>query len=189
MAARVLNLPNALTTLRVLLLPLMAAFVAKGWGFLAVVVWTTAAATDYFDGYFARQYKQETAFGKLMDPVADKLMLCVATVYLLAFRGPLEIISPLLATLLLAREFLVTGLRAMAAAEGLVIGAGQTGKIKTVLQFVGLGFLMISLDDLPQQKLSHQLGLVTLWASVVLSYLSMAQYIRAAYLELKNKLR
>lgn len=185
MERRILNLPNALTTSRIIILPLMAYFVEINQGMAACAVLIVGSLTDFFDGYFARQYKQETAFGKLMDPVADKLLLCVATLYLMG-KMP-EYLSPLLATLLLAREFLISGLRALAASEGLVIEARQAGKIKAVAQFVGLGALMVGMDS--DFLWFATFGLYALWFSVLLSYFSMVEYLWRAYLALKEKLR
>jgi CDP-diacylglycerol--glycerol-3-phosphate 3-phosphatidyltransferase len=184
MAGRLVNLPNILSLARIVVMPLLAIFIYKGMGWEALGVLLVAAATDWADGWLARRMKQETAFGKLLDPVADKIFLCVAVIFLL--ERPEKTIGPTLACLLLTREFLVTGLRAMAASEGLVIAAGQTGKLKTVGQFFGLGALMIqgeiTLFD------ARLVGLVALWISVVLSYLSMIQYIMNVYRGLKSKI-
>ena len=184
MAGRLVNLPNVLTTSRIVVLPLMAWLIAAGHGSLACGVLVLAGLTDVFDGWAARHYKQETAIGKLLDPVADKVLLCVAVLFILARED--RSLSPTLATLLLTREFLVTGLRAMAATEGLVISAGSTGKLKAVGQYIGLGALMIGPNEYGFPAL--QIGLWTLWFSVVLSYVSMYEYIRTAYRELKSKL-
>lgn len=185
MRVSVWNVPNALTLARIALLPLMAFLIERGFGIAACSVLVLAGLTDVADGWYARRFKQETPLGKLLDPVADKVFLCVALVYLVARTS--DPLSPLLATLLLAREFLVTGLRAMAAAEGLVIGAGGAGKLKTFAQFLGLGFVMVQIN--PWGIPSNFIGNVCLWISVILSYISMLQYMYLAFLELKSKMR
>jgi CDP-diacylglycerol--glycerol-3-phosphate 3-phosphatidyltransferase len=184
MAGRLINLPNILSSLRICVLPLLAFLILKQEGIAACAVLIFAGLSDFFDGYLARQMKQETAIGKLLDPVADKILLCVAVVFLVHERLPT--FGPTLATLLLAREFLITGLRAMAAAEGLVIAAGQAGKIKTFFQFLGLGFLLVALEE--KNFYFAEIGAGLLWFSVVISYYSMVQYIIQTYHELKNKL-
>jgi len=185
MSGKVLNVPNVLSTLRILILPVLGWLMQTGHGITACLVLTLAGITDVLDGWYARTFKQETVIGKLLDPVADKVLVCFAVVFLLARpEGPL---NPGLAVLLLSREFSVTGLRAMAAAEGLIIGAGHTGKLKTFSQFIGLGALMLRMD--PFGLPSKPIGQIALWISVVLSYGSMFQYLRLAYLELRSKVR
>lgn len=184
MAKRLINLPNILSLARIVVMPLLAIFIKQHMGWAALAVLIAAGVTDIFDGWLARRMQQETAFGMLLDPVADKIFLCVAVLFLMANTE--SGLGPTLATLLLTREFLVTGLRAMAASEGLVVAAGQTGKIKTFGQFVGLGFLMVTREATFVD--ARTVGLTALWISVVLSYLSMFQYIYKVYIGLKDKL-
>jgi len=149
----VLNLPNCLTLFRIVLLPVVAVLLAydgnqlpfeADWMFrftpgrLATVVVAIAGVTDWLDGYFARRWHIESLLGKFLDPVADKLFLLVGLVMLMK----LDRVAAWLVILLLSREFLVTGLRGVAAGEGLIIGAGEAGKWKLTFQLVGLGFLM-----------------------------------------------
>ncbi len=167
------------------MLPILGWLIQTDRGIPACLVLSVAGVTDVLDGWYARTYKQETAFGKLLDPVADKILVCFAVIFLTArTESPLD---PWVGVLILSREFLVTGLRAMAAAEGLVIGAGQTGKLKTFTQFIGLGALMLQMDPfgLPSVPIGH----FSLALSIALSYGSMFQYIRLAYLELRSKIR
>ncbi len=185
MTHNVVNVPNVLSVARMLMLPLLGWLIQRGHGVSACIVLSIAGVTDIIDGWYARAYKQETALGKLLDPIADKVLVCFAVVFLL--DQPQSQLNPWIAVLLLSREFLVTGLRAMAAAEGLVIGAGQTGKLKTFTQFIGLGALMLNVDPLGLP--SKIIGQISLVISVFLSYGSMVQYIRLAYLELKSKVR
>ncbi len=191
MAGRLLTLPNGLTALRLLLMPLLAILIETGRGEWAFAVLVVAAFTDLSDGYFARRLRQESDVGRLMDPVADKVFLCVAVVFLVAREGYPSIIhpdprlSPWLAVLLLSREFLVTGLRAMAASVGMIIAASKIGKLKTVLQFVGLGAIMLGGEWAGLARFAA--GEVCLWFSVVMSYWSMTSYTYRVYLAFKAK--
>ena len=195
-----MTLPNLLTGLRLALMPLLAIFIEVHMGWAALAVLITAGVTDVLDGYFARSLKQESNIGRLMDPVADKIFLCVAIIFLLArtnypgILNPDPQFSPWLAFLLLSREFLVTGLRALAASVGVVIAASWIGKVKTVLQFVGLGCIIVGgrlfASQMPFMEDGiplFALGTVALWASVVMSYWSMSAYAYRVYLEFKHK--
>jgi CDP-diacylglycerol--glycerol-3-phosphate 3-phosphatidyltransferase len=186
-----LNLPNTLTALRILLLPLLGFWIYYNAAVAATVLVAFLGFSDWLDGWYARRYGQETPLGKLLDPIADKLVLCVALVFLLGRpEAPLD--SPLLVTLLLAREFWITGLRAIVAAEGLVMPAGTTGKWKTVIQFIGLGCILLApawpdagfFPEFPFRSA----GLGLLWASVALSYVSSFGYTWTAYLAMRKKL-
>lgn len=180
---QLVNLPNALTTFRIVVLPLLAILIYRDERFWATVTLFFAAMSDIFDGWYARRYRQESAFGKLMDPVADKVLLCVATLFLVARTG--DRLSPWLGTLLLAREFLITGLRAFAASSGFVLGAGQIGKMKTTLQMFGLGSIIVGNTWIPVETWGpipgRAMGLTLLWGSVVLSYWSMVKYLFIVY--------
>lgn len=192
MRHRFSTLPNLLTLLRLAILPLLANFVLQRQGLWAAGILFLAGVTDFFDGYLARRYKEESVFGKLMDPVADKILLCVAVICLVA--TPHSAMSPFLAIFILVREFLIAGLRSFAASQGLVIGADQIGKTKTFLHFIGLGSLMLGLNELSPSGLNKLspfflvIGTWTLWASVILSYWGMVRYSRAAYKELSGKI-
>jgi len=132
-----MNLPNKLTVLRLaltLLFVLLMSFEHPIPYFFGYVVFTIAAITDYYDGKIARQYGLITNFGKLLDPVADKVLMVAGFLVLMTIpdlRVPAWTI-----TVILAREYLVTGVRALAAADGSVIAANNQGKLKTILQFV-----------------------------------------------------
>lgn len=149
----VLNLPNLLTIARVILIPMMGFLLDYDsdqppfhldWTFryspgrIAALVVLVAGITDILDGYFARRWNIESLLGKFLDPVADKLLLMVALVMLMKLGR----VDAWLVIALLSREFLITGLRGVAAAEGIVIAAGTSGKWKLTFQMLGLGFLM-----------------------------------------------
>lgn len=136
-----MNLPNQLTCLRVIATAIMVVLVemdvpGKWWWALAIFLF--ASFTDYLDGAIARKYQLITSFGKLMDPLADKVLVC-ATFILLVADGAVGAWVPII---LLTREFLVSGLRMEAAASGEVIAADWFGKIKTVVQMICLAYLL-----------------------------------------------
>jgi CDP-diacylglycerol--glycerol-3-phosphate 3-phosphatidyltransferase len=200
MSGRFLTLPNYITGLRLLLMPPLAILIELGYGWGALCVLVATGVTDLLDGYLARRLKQESDVGRLMDPVADKIFLCVAVIFLVARENYPSIInpdprlSPWLAVLLLSREFLVTGLRAMASSVGVVIAASSTGKIKTLLQFIGLGCVMVGGNLFDSQSgfagdgiPLYSTGIFCLWLSIALSYWSMASYSYRVYVEFKSR--
>lgn len=132
-----LNLPNALTLLRILAVPVVVVALlgeTPNGDALAAAVFALAAATDGLDGYFARSRGAVTTFGKLMDPLADKLLVTGALVSLVS----LDRLEAWVAMVIIAREIAVTGLRAIAAERGIVISASWLGKVKTVLQIAAV---------------------------------------------------
>ena len=142
-----LNLPNVLTLLRILLVPvLVAALVQEGGGGdkLAAAVFALASFTDALDGWIARRQKSVSTFGKLMDPLADKLLVTAALVSLVS----LDRLSAWVAMVIIAREFAVTGLRQLAMEHGEVIPASVWGKLKTVAQ-VAMVMVLIIVDGSP----------------------------------------
>ncbi len=185
---QVVNLPNGLTVFRIMILPLLAHFITRDERLWAVSTLTIAGLSDVVDGWYARRFKQESAFGKLLDPVADKIVLCVAVLFLVARND--GILNPWLGTLLLAREFFITGLRAIAAAAGIVIAASQMGKMKTLFQMFGLGCVIVGDAWHPFADGSavpgRLLGSILLWISVVLSYWSMTRYLGLVYAKMKE---
>ena len=136
------NLPNMITMVRIVLIPVVAVFLAFQtplFCLLACAFFGIAAISDFFDGYLARRLNLVSVTGKFLDPLADKLMVMAATVQL-ASMGWLDSWIPIV---ILARELSVQGLRQIAVGEGLVIAAGSGGKIKTALQLVGLVGLLV----------------------------------------------
>jgi CDP-diacylglycerol---glycerol-3-phosphate 3-phosphatidyltransferase len=136
------NLPNMLTMGRIAIIPLFVWFTYDGdpwYSLMAASVFTIAAVTDVIDGFLARRWNMITVVGKLLDPLADKLIVAAALVMMVRLgRLPAWVVIALL-----SREFIVTGLRQVAASEGMVIAAGQEGKWKTALQLVGIVALCI----------------------------------------------
>jgi CDP-diacylglycerol--glycerol-3-phosphate 3-phosphatidyltransferase len=142
-----LNLPNALTVLRMLLVPvLVTALLSEGpsGDALAAAVFVVASFTDALDGYIARRRRIETAFGKLMDPLADKLLVTATLVALVS----LDRLAAWVAMVIIARELAVTGLRQVALEQGHVIGASSWGKLKTVAQIL-MVLCLIAFDGSP----------------------------------------
>jgi CDP-diacylglycerol--glycerol-3-phosphate 3-phosphatidyltransferase len=163
-----LNLPNVLTLLRILLVPvLVAALVQEGGGGdkLAAAVFVLASLTDALDGWIARRQKSVSTFGKLMDPLADKLLVTAALVSLVS----LDRVSAWVAMVIIAREFAVTGLRQLAMEHGEVIPASLWGKIKTVFQ-VAMVLVLILVENSP----AWVDGLV--WVTVLVTVISGADY-------------
>ncbi|WP_018084397.1 CDP-diacylglycerol--glycerol-3-phosphate 3-phosphatidyltransferase [Desulfurispora thermophila] len=167
-----MNLPNRLTMLRIILVPVFLAVVSLKipYGdYVAAAVFVLAASTDGLDGYIARKFKLITRLGKLMDPLADKLLVSAALIALVELHR----LPAWVAVVIIGREFAVTGLRALAAADGTVIAAGKLGKIKTVTQIVAIVALFIK--DLPLWLGQFSIGLAvffTIWSG--LDYFSHA---------------
>src|SRR5918994_809930 len=132
-----LNLPNVLTLFRILLVPVLVAALLSGLesgDLLAAIVFGVASLTDALDGWIARRNKNESTFGKLMDPLADKLLVTAALVSLVSLNR----LATWVAMVIIAREFAVTGLRSVAAERGVVISASWLGKAKTGLQIAAI---------------------------------------------------
>jgi CDP-diacylglycerol---glycerol-3-phosphate 3-phosphatidyltransferase len=171
-----INLPNALTLLRICLIPVfVVVFLAptpdRSW--VAAVIFTVAAVTDLLDGYIARRTGQVTKLGKLLDPIADKLLVLSALILLVN----IDRVSALVALLIIARELAVTGVRAIAAGERLIIAAETTGKYKMALQVVAIVLLILEGTGLTEFGNLHLAGTATLYLSLVLGYVSGGQYV------------
>ena len=178
------NVPNMLTVGRILLIPLFVWLTYEAnpmSSFWAAALFTLAAVTDVVDGWLARRLNLITVMGKLLDPLADKLIVMAALVMMVRLGR----IGAWVVIVLLAREFMVTGLRTIAASEGLVIAAGQEGKWKTALQLVALISLTIHYTHplylfWATYPVNYNLvGQTLLYISVVMSVWSMFVYFRA----------
>ena len=169
-----MNLPNSLTLSRIFLVPILVVVLLTGrfeereiWGF---IVFLTAALTDYFDGYLARKRQQVTTLGKLLDPIADKLLISSAFISLVA----LGIASAWMVVIVIGREFAVSGLRSIASAEGFTIEASKLGKSKMASQVVCISLLILG-RRFPETFLDPA-GVALLWLVVVLAIVSMVHY-------------
>ncbi|MDR2175988.1 MAG: CDP-diacylglycerol--glycerol-3-phosphate 3-phosphatidyltransferase [Synergistaceae bacterium] len=180
-AMKALNLPNTISLIRVFLAPLVLLFLSLGisspvpflsdlledgptWGdLLAGGVFITAAITDSLDGYIARKHKLVTTLGKFIDPLADKVLVIAAMVALVE----LQRIPAWIVVVIITREFVVTGLRLVAAAESVVISASRGGKLKTVFQVAALSLLILKLPG----------GMTLMWAAMFLTVWSGMEYL------------
>lgn len=175
-----MNLPNSLTILRIFFVPLLVVVLLTkepNWNFWGlpihfevwgVLILLTAAATDAADGYFARKRGQITTLGVLLDPIADKLLISAAFISLVA----MGLVQAWMVVIIIGREFVVTGLRSIAGAEGLVIPATPLGKTKMVLQVIA-GCIVILAATHPEL---HMVALVLLWLVVISAVASAVHY-------------
>ena len=170
-----MNLPNKLTIGRMLAVPVFVAVLLLGHYYVAAIIFILASLTDMLDGMIARKYDLVTNFGKIMDPLADKLLVISAFICLVELGD----VKGWMVIVILAREFTVTGLRIAAAAEGHVIAAEVTGKIKTVLQMIAVPAIL--LQNWPFYMIGLPFAEIMLWAAVVMTVVSGIEYI------IKNK--
>ena len=143
---------------------------------IAAAIFIIASLTDFFDGYLARKLKLVTNFGKIMDAIADKVLVCGALILLTEARR----ISAVLTLIIIAREFLISGLRVIAASEGTVIAAGKTGKWKTATQMTAIILFLFFDPKNPASAMPTVLAVIAhimLYTSVVLSIWSAYEYV------------
>jgi len=168
-----MNLPNKLTCLRVLMIPVFIAFMMldmiPGNRIIAFAVFVLACLTDMLDGKIARKYHLVTDFGKFMDPLADKLLVCSA---LILFVGNGSLPS-WVCIIIIAREFTISGFRLIASNKGIVIAASMWGKVKTVIQMFLCFFLILGFDFLVWNIICQ----VLIYAAVALTVISLVDYI------------
>ncbi len=177
------NLPNLLTLVRIFLVPLLVAALVQHnlriqWGdrllvandFFALIVFLAAAVTDLLDGYLARRWKQVTTVGTLLDPIADKLLISAALISLVETR----LLPGWMAILIIGREFAVSGLRSIAAAEGYTMKAGELGKSKMVLQVIGVTLVLLSIRWSPLRLYA----MTAMWLVVIIGLTSAVDYFR-----------
>jgi len=175
-----MNLPNFLTILRIFFVPLLVAalvqenvsvrvdgmVVTNEW--LGLAIFLSAAATDLLDGYLARRWRQVTTIGTLLDPIADKLLVSAALISLVQVRA----LPAWMAILIVGREFAVSGLRSIAAAEGYTIRASDLGKTKTFSQVVAISCMLLSV----RHPALTQPGMILMWGVVLFALLSALSY-------------
>lgn len=188
------NLPNVLTLVRIFLVPLFIAALVQHdfaitWGtrvvvandFLALTIFLAAAITDLLDGYLARRWKQVTTVGTLLDPIADKLLISAALVSLVEMR----LLPGWMVILIISREFAVSGLRSIAAAEGYTIKAGDLGKWKMVFQVVGVAMVMMSI----RWSGLRPYAMAAMWAVVVFGVWSAVDYLRKFWRKVDDSIK
>jgi len=164
-----MNLPNKLTLARIVAVPVFVLLYVNGLLWPALIVYVLACLTDMLDGKIARSRNLITNFGKIMDPLADKVLVYSAFCLFIE-RG---VMPAWMLMIILAREFIVAGVRTVAASEGKVIAAAMSGKIKTVLQMIAVPLLIIE----SVHPVIHTLAMVFLWASLVMTVVSGYEYV------------
>jgi len=170
------NLPNLLTVSRILLIPVFVLLFwtpTPGRSLAAAVVFVIAAVTDLLDGYLARRRSQVTKLGRLLDPIADKLLVLSGLILLVQFQR----VAAVVAILIIAREVAVTGVRAIAASQGIVLSAETIGKYKMVAQVVAIVLLILEDGILPAAWNLHLVGTVVLYAALALALISGGRYL------------
>ena len=168
-----MNLPNKLTVARVIAVPFFILAFMTNHFLIAFVIFILASLTDMLDGKIARKYNLVTNFGKIMDPLADKILVYSAFCLLITTGA----VPAWMLIIILAREFTISGMRMVAAAEG--IAAGLTGKIKTVLQMIAVPLLLL-VETISNEKLLGPFELLAnifLWASLIMTVWSGIEYV------------
>jgi CDP-diacylglycerol--glycerol-3-phosphate 3-phosphatidyltransferase len=178
-----MNLPNTLTILRIFFVPFLVAVLVEQnlrieWrgavvvanAFLALAIFLIAAATDLLDGYLARRWKQITTVGTLLDPIADKLLISAALISLVQIRR----VPAWMVVLIIGREFAVSGLRSIAAAEGYTIQASDLGKTKMITQVAAISMILMSI----RWEALSGFAMLWMWGVVIFGIASAVQYFR-----------
>jgi len=174
------NIPNLLSIFRLLAIPFVVFFLffpGPLASFMAALIFSLASLTDLLDGYIARQQKTETPIGKLLDPMADKLLITSAMIMLIS----LERIPAWIVVLIVGREIAITGLRGIASVQGIVIAASKWGKAKTVLQSIALIGLLLHYEYLGIDF--HLLGMILLVIALLITLWSGLDYFLKFYRE------
>ena len=168
-----MNLPNKLTVLRVLLIPFFVWFalvdLVPGYSkYIAVLIFVVASLTDLLDGKIARKYHLVTNFGKFMDPLADKLLVCAALICLSASG----MVPAWMVIIIISREFIISGFRLVASDNGIVIAASYWGKFKTTFQMLMIIVLLLDLGGV-----FDVIGQVLTWIALILTVVSLVDYL------------
>lgn len=166
-----MNLPNKLTMLRVIMIPFFIVFllipVTPYDKWIALAIFILASLTDLLDGKIARKYNLVTNFGKFMDPLADKLLVCSALICLIE----LDKIPAWMVIIIIAREFIISGFRLVASDNGVVIAASYWGKFKTTFQMAAVCLLIADISAI------HVVTQIVLWIAVILTVVSLVDYL------------
>lgn len=173
-----MNLPNKLTILRTILIPFFLIFIytdfwGKGNAYISVAIFIIASLTDLLDGKIARKYNLVTNFGKFMDPLADKLLVCSALIAL----ADLGKLAGWIVIVIIAREFIISGFRLVASDNGVVIAASYWGKFKTTFQMIMIILLVL---DLPF-KYMNIINMAVVYIALALTVISLIDYIAKNY--------
>ena len=168
-----MNLPNKLTVLRVIMIPFFViALMLEGgnnqmYRYIAAAIFVIASFTDFLDGNIARKYGLVTNFGKFMDPLADKLLVCSALICLIELGQ----LPAWMVLIIISREFIISGFRLVASDNGVVIAASYWGKWKTVFQMISVILLIINIEAL------SMLTNIALWIALALTVISLVDYV------------
>jgi len=182
-AVTIFNIPNLLSLSRILSVPVFIILMLDPSPMRALaagIVFSIASATDWLDGYLARKWGQVTKMGKLLDPIADKILIMSALVVLVEIRP--DIVRSWIAIMIIGREFAVTGLRAIASSDGIIIPAENVGKYKVGAQITAV--LALLLDYYLTRDWLRDLGSYALWIAMILSVYSAVQYFRTYWKKL-----
>ena len=169
-----MNTPNKLTVARMILVPFLVLFMLTDLGgeanrYIALAIFVVASVTDWFDGKLARKYNLVTNFGKFMDPLADKLLVCSA---MICFVG-LRTLEPWIVIIIVAREFIISGFRLVAAEGGTVIAAGIWGKYKTAITMITIIFMIPNFGG----PTVHIIEQIMIYLSLALTVISLVDYL------------
>lgn len=178
------KLPNYLTLLRVILIPILvlAFYIPGKWGaWITGIIFIFASVTDFFDGYLARRYEVQSNFGRWLDPVADKLLVVTAIIMLVHFNK--ADIFPAIA--IVCREILVSGLREYLAEVNVSVPVSKLAKIKTGIQMTALSLLLLS-GGLPHYFYGEFIGNLTLWIAAVLTIITGYAYLKTGLLHMEE---
>ena len=168
-----MNTPNKLTIARMIIVPFLVIFLLTGWGgeahrYISLTLFVVASVTDWFDGYLARKNNLVTNFGKFMDPLADKLLVCSAMICMIDLKR----LPAWFVIIIIAREFIISGFRLIAAENGIVIAANYWGKFKTASQMIMIILLILHFDGI-----FVILEQIFIWLSLALTIISLITYI------------
>ena len=169
-----MNTPNKLTIARMILVPFFVLFILTGWGgdanrYICLAIFVVASITDWFDGHLARKNNLVTNFGKFMDPLADKLLVCSALICMIE----LDRLPAWFVIIIIAREFIISGFRLIAAENGVVIAANYWGKFKTTFQMLMVIVLILNI----QMPFFQILGVILTYVALILTVVSLMDYI------------
>ena len=168
-----MNTPNKLTVARMILVPFLVVFLLTGWGgeanrWICLAIFVAASVTDWFDGHLARKNNLVTNFGKFMDPLADKLLVCSALICMIE----LDRLPAWFVIIIIAREFIISGFRLVASDNGIVIAANYWGKFKTVSQ---MAMIIVLIADLG--GVFDLIGQILIWLALALTIISLIDYV------------
>lgn len=171
-----MNLPNKLTVLRVIMVPFFVAFMlyplaGDASKYVALVLFCVASFTDFLDGHIARKNNLVTNFGKFMDPLADKLLVCSALICLTVVQN--DQLPTWIVLIIIAREFIISGFRLVASDNGIVIAASYWGKFKTVSHMTMIIMLILNIDN----PIYNILTWAVVWVGLALTVISLVDYV------------